>query len=210
VAFGGPWWNPAMADIAEVVAESVEKASASRLNSVVAVGVSITATFMALCNVKDGNVNQAMQQAQARSVDTWSYYQAKSTKQHLAEAMSDQLETQREIAPGASPEARALFDQKIAAYKAKIKTYEAEKAEIKAKAEGFQKEYDTLNFHDDQFDMAEASLSISIAMLGVTALTQKRWMLLVAGAFVLFGFVMGLAGFLGAGLHPDLLARLLS
>jgi hypothetical protein len=199
-----------MADIADVVAESVEKGSASRLNSAVAVAVSITATFMALCNVKDNNVNQAMQQAQAKSVDTWSYYQAKSTKQHLAEAAIDQLETQREIAPSVSPEARALVDQKIAGHRAKIKLYEGEKAEIKAKAEGYQKEYDALNFHDDQFDMAEASLSVSIAMLGVTALTQKRWMLLVAGSFVLFGFVMGLAGFLGASLHPDLLAKLLS
>jgi hypothetical protein len=199
-----------MGDIAGVVAEVVEKSKESRLNSVVAVGVSITATFMALCNVKDGNVNQAMQQAQAKSVDTWSFYQAKSTKQHMAEAMIDQLETQREISPTLSPETRALLDKKIADYRARARQYETEKVEIKGQAEGFQKQYDALNFHDDQFDMAEASLSVAISVLGVTALTQKRWMLLVAGTFVLFGFVMGVAGFVGAGLHPDFLAKLLS
>src|SRR5580692_1957507 len=165
-----------MADIAGVVGDAVEKGKESRLNTVVAVAVSLTATFMALCNVKDGNVNQAMQQAQARSVDTWAFYQAKSTKQHMAEAMVDQLEIQREVSPGLAPETRALLDKKIADYRAKVHVYEKEKADIKAQAEGFQKEYDALNFHDDQFDLAEASLSVTIALLGVTALTQKRWM----------------------------------
>lgn len=199
-----------MGDIAGVVGDAADKGKESRLNTVVAVAVSIIATVMALCSVKDGNVNQAMQQAQAKAVDTWSFYQAKSTKQHLAEATVDQLEMQREIAQSLTPDARALIDRRIADYRAKVKQYDAEKTEIKAQAEGFQKQYDELNFHDDQFDMAEAALSVAIAMLGVTALTQKRWMLAVVGVFVVFGFVMGLAGFLGSGLHPDFLARILS
>jgi hypothetical protein len=199
-----------MGDLAGLVGDAVEKGQESRLNTVVAAAVSVTATFMAICNVKDGNIVQAMQQAQASSVDTWAFYQAKSTKQHLAEGMIDQLETQREVTPGMGPEARALLDKKIADYRAKAKQYEAEKAQIKAQAEGFQRQYDALNVHDDQFDMAEASLSIAISVLGATALTQKRWLFLVAGAFVLFGAVMGLAGFLGKTLHPDFLARLLS
>jgi hypothetical protein len=199
-----------MGDISGVVGDAVEKGAESRLNALVAVAVSITATFMALCNVKDGNINQAMQQAQTRSVDAWAYYQSKSTKQHLAEAMVDQLETERAIASGPSPEARALLDHKIADYQAKARLYEKEKAEIKAQAEGYQQQYDALNFHDDQFDMAEASLSVAIALLGVTALTQKRWMLLVVAGFLVFGVVMGLAGFLGSSLHPDFLAKILS
>jgi hypothetical protein len=196
-------------EIADVVGEAVDKGKESRLNGLVAVMVSITATFMALCNVKDGNVVQAMQQAQSNGVDAWSYYQSKSTKQHLAEAMVDQLTVQRDATSNLSAEGRALIDRKIADYTAKVKQYEAEKAEIKRTAEGYQKQYDALNLHDDQFDMAEASLSISIALFGVTALTQKRWLLAVGGAFVLFGFVLGLAGFLGKSLHPDFLAKIL-
>jgi Domain of unknown function (DUF4337) len=199
-----------MGDIADTVSDAVEKGKESRLNAIVAVAVSITATFMAICNVKDGNINQAMQQAQAKAVDTWSFYQAKSTKQHMAEGMVDQLETQREVTPGLTPEARALLDRKIADYRAKAQAWEKEKVEIKDQAERYQKQYDELNFHDDQFDMAEASLSVSISLLGVTALTQKRWMLWVVGVFLAFGVVMGAAGFLGSRLHPDFLARLLS
>jgi hypothetical protein len=66
------------------------------------------------------------------------------------------------------------------------------------------------NLHDDQFDMAEAALSISVALFGVTALTQKRWLLLISGFFFAFGFFMGFAGFLGKTVHPDFLAKLLS
>jgi Domain of unknown function (DUF4337) len=200
-----------MGDIADTVGEAVEKAKESRLNTAVAALVAISATFMALCNVKDGNVVQAMQAVQASSVDTWAYFQAKSTKQNLAEQMIDDLTIQRRLAgPTIAPDAAQILDAKIADYTAKAKLYETEKGEIKAKAEGFQKDYDALNVHDDQFDMAEASISISIAMFGVTALTQKRWLLGVGIAFAAFGSLLGIAGFAGWSLHPDFLARLLS
>ena len=88
--------------------------------------------------------------------------------------------------------------------------YLKEKEEIKKQAEDAQKEYDRLNVHDDQFDMSEAALSISTALLGVSALTRKKWLVGVAVAFAGFGVVMGFAGFLGWNLHPDALARFLS
>ncbi|MFT3775065.1 MAG: DUF4337 domain-containing protein [Minicystis sp.] len=199
-----------MGEIAEVVNDAVDKAGESRLNTVVAVAVSLAATFTALCNVKDGNIVQAMAQAQANAVDAWTYYQSKSTKQNIAESMVDQLMIERDIAGNnLTPEGRALLDRKMADYKSKAKQYEVEKAEIKAQAEGFQKQYDALNVRDDQFDMAEAGLSIAIALFGVTALTQKRWMLFVAGTFAVFGIVIGFAGFLDKNLHPDWLAKLL-
>jgi hypothetical protein len=199
-----------MSDLAETVSESVENARGSRLNTVVAVAVALTATFTALCNVKDGNIVQAMAQAQANAVDAWSYYQAKSTKQSIAESARDQLLVQRDLTPNLTAEARALIDRKLEEYAGRVTHYEKEKAEIKKTAEGHQQEYDRLNFHDDQFDMAEATMSIAIALFGVTALTQKRSLLIVALVFAGLGAVLGLAGFLGLRIHPDFLARLLS
>src|SRR5258707_6195858 len=101
------------------------------LNNVIAVLVALTATFMALCNIKDGNITQAMQQAQAGAVDQWSYYQSKSTKQNLAEAMLDQFSIERDMTTG--PE-RDVLEKKVAVYAANVKRYDSEKAEIKAKA----------------------------------------------------------------------------
>ncbi|HEY2407273.1 MAG TPA: DUF4337 domain-containing protein [Polyangiaceae bacterium] len=199
-----------MAEIGETVGEAVEKAGESKLNSVVAVMVAVSATFVALCNVKDGNICQAMAQAQAGAVDQWAYYQSKSTKQHLAETTADQLSIQREIAVNPTPEARKLLDDKVAQYLSEAKKYDRDKTEIKKQADGFTQKYDSLNNRDDQFDMSEACLSVGIALMGVTALTQKRWLLAVAAAFAGFGVVFGFAGFAGWNLHPDWLAALLS
>jgi hypothetical protein len=207
-----------MSDLADKVAEAIEKSEeeappahgASNLNGMIAVSVAIIATFIALCNVKAGNVTQAMQQAQANSVDAWAYFQAKGTKLNIAESARDALVTQREISGASlSAEARALIDKKVAEYEVKIRLYEREKGEIKQSAEGFQKEYERLNVRDDQFDMAEALTSVAIALLGITALTRKRRLLYVGWTFAGFGIVLGIAGFAGLNLHPEFLARLL-
>jgi hypothetical protein len=207
-----------MSELADTVSEAIEKSNesgeesgGSNLNGLVAISVAIVATFMALCNVKDGNIGQAMEEAQASSVDAWSYFQAKGTKLNIAESARDGLVLQREIAGASlSAEARALIDKKVADYDAKIHLYEQEKADIKASAEGFKKEYERLNLHDDQFDMADALMSVAIALLGITALTRKRRLMYLAWAFAGFGVIMGVAGFAGLGLHPDFLARLFS
>jgi hypothetical protein len=196
-----------MNEVSDPIAEAVERAD-SRLNSAIALLVAITATFMALCNVKDGNIVQGMQQAQASSIDAWSYYQAKGTKLNLAESVLDQLQLQRALLT--DPRLTALVDQKIASYGAQIKKYAREKEEIRKQAEGFQKQYDALNFHDDQFDMSEACLSVAIALFGVTALTKKRSLLALAVLFMLFGVVLGLAGFFAWSIHPNSFARFLS
>jgi hypothetical protein len=200
-----------MSDISETVSEAVESASESPLNSIIALLVAIIATFMALCGVKAGNLGQAMAAAQANTVDTWSYYQGKSTKQNLAEATLVQLEVQRTIGGATmAPDVRADLDAKIAKFKSNVQRYEKEKNDIKAQAEGYQREYQALNIHDDQFDLSDATLSVSIALLGITALTKKKWLLVFAIAFMIFGVVFGLAGFFQWDLHPEALTGWLS
>jgi hypothetical protein len=200
-----------MGDVSETVQEAVEKASEGGwLNTAAAITVAIAATFMALCNVKDDNVVQAMAAAQASGIDEWAYFQAKSTKQNMAESTADQLTIQRDLAIGMNADQQALIARKIDEYTAKAKRYDQEKAEIKAKAEGFAKEYDRLNRRDDQFDMAEASLSVAIALIGVSVLTKKKWLFGFAVGVAALGLVFGVAGFAQLDIHPDWLAKFLS
>jgi hypothetical protein len=199
-----------MGEIDEKIGEALEKARESRLNTVIAALVAATATLMALNNVRDGNIVQDMQKAQAKSVDEWAYYQAKGTKENFAAAAGEQLEIMREATPNLTPELRAMFDKNIAKYAAQEKKYGAEKEDIKRQAEAYEKQYDELNRHDDQFDMSEALMSVAIALLGVTALTRKRWLLIVGIVFAGIGEILGIAGFLNWSLHPDWLANLLS
>jgi len=186
-----------------------EHAAESRLNGFVALFVAVVATFMALCNVKDGNVVQAMQQSQAKAVDQWAYYQAKGTKQHIAENSAEMLKVQLEMNAGLKPELRARVEARIATLEAAAQKYGKEKEQIRAEAEGAAKDYEAMNIHDDQFDLAEACLSVGIALAGVTALTRKRWLFGVAMIFAGIGFLFGLAGFLHWKLHSDLLAKVL-
>jgi hypothetical protein len=188
-----------MADINETIQEPIEQAGKSKINSRVALFVAITATFMALCNVKDGNIVQAMDQAQAHSIDAWSYFQAKSTKQAIAENALELLKLQN---TSGSVEI-------IKKYEEQINRYEKEKDEIKAQAEGFEKEYNDTNLFDDQFDMTEALLTISIAMFGITSLTQKKWLLWFAGTVSLIGIILGVTAFIKISLHSDFISKLL-
>jgi hypothetical protein len=188
-----------MTEIAETVQESLENISKNRINSRVALFVALTATFMAIFNVKDGNIVQAMSQAQANGIDAWNFYQAKSTKQALAENTLELFKLQ------SSPERDSL----IRKYDKEVKHYEEEKATIKLQAEGFQKEYDDINRFDDQFDMTDALLTIAIAMFGITSLTQKRWLLYFASVVSMIGIVLGLAAFLKISLHSDLVSKIL-
>ena len=94
-------------------------------------------------------------------------------------------------------------------FEGEISRYEKEKAEIKKQAEGFQKEYDDINLFDDQFDMTDALLTISIAMFGITSLTQKRWLLYFAAAVSLVGIILGLTAFMGISLHSGFVSKIL-
>ena len=188
-----------MSDITEAVGGSTGDAGNNKINALVAVFVAVTATFVAICNVKDGNIVQAMDQAQAHSLDSWSYYQSKSTKQATIESVLELARLQR--TPGA--------DSIIRKYEAQVARYEREKAEIKKQAEDYQKQYDDLNLFDDQFDMTEALLTISIAMFGIASLTQRKWLLWFASGMSLLGIVLGLAAFFKVSLHSDLVSKIL-
>ena len=127
-----------MSDLADTVSEAIDKADeggGSNLNGLIALSVAVVATFAALCNVKGGNIGQAMQQAQANVVDGWAYYQAKGTKLNIAESARDMLRVQADITPGLSAEGRALLVNRIADYDGKIAAYEREKGDIRRDTE---------------------------------------------------------------------------
>ncbi|HNW93798.1 MAG TPA: DUF4337 domain-containing protein [bacterium] len=196
-----------MGEVDEAVQEITEEAGASKLTTI-ALLVTLTATFLALCGVKAGNVGQAMDKAQASAIDGWAYYQSKSTKQNIAEAMVAELTVLAGL-PGQSAAAQQRIAAQLAGYREKVARYETEKKEIEAQTRGFEQEYAALNYRDDQFDLTEALLSMALALFGVTALTKKRWLLVVACIPMVAGLVFGLAGYCGWAIHSDWFAVVL-
>lgn len=186
--------------VAETIHEHEHEHGSSGLGSIVALLVALAATFVALASVKDRNITLRMDQAQAKSVDTWNYYQAKSTKQNLAEATLDELIALKGATPAAAgPE----LEKRITEYEKQVKRYEHEKGEVKEEAEGYEHKYESLNEQHDLFDLSDAAMSVAIALLGVTALTKKKWLLGVAAVFLLAGVFFGFAGFMNWSIHPE-------
>ena len=197
-----------MADeLAEKIHDAVEHGHESPLNSVIALMVALAATFMALAGVKDRNITLRMDKAQAKAVDTWNYYQSKSMKQNLAESTLDQISTLKATSAAATSE---LIEKRIANYEKQVARYEHEKGEVKDEAEGYEKHYEALNEQHDLFDLCDAGISVAIALLGVTALTKKRWLLAVASVFLVAGVFFGVAGFMNLPIHPEQLVSWLA
>ncbi len=192
-------------DTTEPTAKSDKRKS--RLNNAVAIAVALIATFIGVCKIKDDNIVQAMQQAQANKIDDWSWYQSRNIREQVARSTVTQLQLQALSQP---PVQQAAYLKQIAVYQALADREAQKKQALKESAEKDQKTYDELNYHDDQFDLADASLSIAVSMFAITSLSQKRWLLYAALVPTTFGLVMGLAGLFSWGLHPDALTKLLS
>lgn len=118
----------------------------------------------------------------------WAFYQAKSSKQNLAELALDLSNNE---------------DQK-AKYRDKIARYEKEKTEIKAHAEKLEEEskhFDEMSAEEihlhHRWAQATTALQISIALAAITLLTRKRW--LEWATFVVGG--VGVALGIAAGVH---------
>jgi hypothetical protein len=180
----------------EVSAEARDK----RLNRLVALSVVIFSVATGLGNIKDGNIVQAMAQAQANSLDRWNEYQATRTKLHIVETARVQLAA---AVPSASVQKAVVgFDDDTAKYK-------AESPQLAKEAQGFADQYDALNVHDDQFDAAEASLTTAISIAAVAALTESWIPLIASWVFGAFGLFLTICGFAGWGFHPEVLSTLL-
>ena len=186
---------------AEIKAESSNK----RLNDLVAVTVVVLSVFMAVSNIKGGNIGQAMQKAKADSVDAWAEYQASRLKLHVDENGLGQLR----LLETAVNFDRALAAKQAAEFEADIKKYEGRSKETRAKAERLEKEYEELNFRDDQFDLSDAFMSIAIAVAAVAALVDKFALLYFAWGSGGFGIALWFAGFAGLYFRPEWLSQLL-
>ncbi len=128
--------------------------------------------------------NAAIKKTEASN--QWNYFQAKSTKQSLAELS-------RDISP----------EDKKNSYQAKVDRYEKEKLEIKAvadklEAEALQwdKRSDEQMHQHHRWAQATTILQIAIAMAAIALLTKKKWLEYVMFGVAGIGLVVGVLAML--------------
>ncbi len=195
----------------EIEVGSSDQGSDRPLNTAISFAVAIAGSFMALCEVKSGNVAQAIENAQSQRLNEWSYFQAKSTKQSVAEGTLDQLVALRTVSgSGGDSEAMKVLDARIVELRGKVERYEREKGEIQEKAKRWEVDYERFNEIDDQFDASAAAMSVGIALCGVAALVGSRRLFVGATVFLAFGITMGVAGFLGVKVMIPLVGQWLA
>jgi Na+/glutamate symporter len=136
--------------------------------------------------------NAAIDKTEA--ANAWNYYQAKSSKQNLAEMAM--------ILPGVDP----------AEYEAEVARYEREKTDIKKKAEKFEASSAEWNHQSDMamhqhhpWALATTAEQIAISLAAITLLTRKRWLMMGAYAVAALGLALGVL----AWRHIDPIAALL-
>ncbi len=150
-----------------------------------AIIATVGAIFGYMCGATQANAgifknNAAIKKTEASN--QWNYFQAKSTKQSLAE-MSRDLATK---------------DEDRAKYQAKVDRYEKEKNEIKAVAEKLEAEATAWDKQSDEqmhqhhrWAQSTTVLQVSIALAAIALLTKKRWlefaMIIAGGAGVIVG-----------------------
>jgi flagellar basal body-associated protein FliL len=166
----------------------------SRMIGQIAVITAIIATVGAIFSYMGGATqanaglyknNAAIKKTEASN--QWNFFQAKSTKQALAELA-------RDLAP----------DAKKTTYQAKIDRYETEKNDIKKAAEKLEADatqwdaQSEVQMHQHhRWAQATTVLQISIALAAIALLTRKKW--LEYGMFALAG--VGLVVGVLAALH---------
>jgi hypothetical protein len=124
--------------------------------------------------------NAAIKKTEAS--DQWNFYQAKSTKQALAELA-------RDLAP----------EDKKLSYQAKVDRYDKEKAEIKAGAEKLEatatqwdQQSDEQMHQHHRWAQSTTALQVAIALAAIALLTRKKWLEYGMFGVAAVGIVIGI------------------
>lgn len=139
----------------------------------VAIFTAVLATLGAIVSYQGGATqNEAMLMKneavlkKTEASDQWNFYESKSNKEHL-------MALAAELAPAG----------KQGYYQEQLKKYEADKKDIKLKAEALEAESEKANRESEELlhphhklALAMTLIQIAIALASITALTRKKWL----------------------------------
>ncbi len=145
--------------------------------SYLAMSTAVMAVLAALTTLYVGKYSSRAVLMQGQESNQWAYYQAKSIKGHTYEIQKERLEL--ELAAGGvklGKEVGDRFGRTITDYGAQVQRYEAEKSEIKAKAEKLAKEKEIAQAMAGNFGYSLIFLQIGIMLSSVASLTKKPYL----------------------------------
>ena len=150
-----------------------QKEKAEAWTKYVSLTVVIIAVIAAVAAQWSGKYGSQVQFRQMQASDQWSFYQAKSIKQHLDETALVQLRQ------GGNPN-DPLVAAEIKKLAANAARYDQEKAEVQAQAKDLEKQRDTASARGGKMGFAVSLLSVSIATASICTVTKKKPLWFVA------------------------------
>ncbi|MDI9333224.1 MAG: DUF4337 domain-containing protein [Cytophagales bacterium] len=104
--------------------------------------------------------------AKAQASNQWNYFQAKSTKQSLAELA-------RDLAPA---DRQSKYDEKIARYEAEKKDIQKDAEKHEAISKDWDKQSDEQMHQHHRWAQATTVLQVAIALAAIALLTRRKWL----------------------------------
>lgn len=172
-----------------------------QLEKLNALTTSIIAVFLAVTSILNNAAGDDVFINLVKTNDAWSFYQAKSIKQSLAESQKDALELDvMQRKESKNPSDAAVIEKenkKIEYYKGKIAEYKKEKQDIEKDARNYEKEYKNADAKSDKYDIAEGlyQLALVLSPISLVARNYRLWIMscligLIAMGFSVFAFFM--------------------
>ena len=163
-------------------AATKEKERREAWTKYVSLTVVIIAVFAAVATQWGGKYSSRTQMSQAQASDQWSFYQAKSIKQHLVETTLTQVRRGGDTNDVELARTTKKLGDDLA-------RYDKEKAEIKAKAEGLEKVRDDASKRSGTLGQAISFFTVAIASASICLVTKKKPLWFVAIILSVFAIV---------------------
>ena len=159
-----------------------EKEKREAWTKYVSLTVVIIAVFAAVATQWGGKYSSRTQMSQAQASDQWSFYQAKSIKQHLTETTLAQVKRSGDTND-------VELARTIKKLSDDLARYEKEKVEIKAKADGLEVVRDDSSKRSGKLGLAISYFTVAIASASICLVTKKKPLWFVAIILSVFAIV---------------------
>ncbi|MBI1385443.1 MAG: DUF4337 family protein [Rhizobiales bacterium] len=185
----------------------LRKPRSDRFTNAVAICVAIISAFLAVSSVKNGNVVQANGADRREIANLWNQYQAKRLRQFVLDAKLDEYDAL--YAGARRAEMPPALANRIVAWTTERDRYVVELRQLSRDARAIEARVANRVVTDDQLDIAEAFLALSLALFALAALTKLGWMLALALCVGGAGGFFCIAAFTRIDwAHPMLMIRL--
>jgi uncharacterized membrane protein YoaK (UPF0700 family) len=148
-------------------AATKEKEKREAWTKYVSLTVVVVAVIAAISTQWAGKFSGRVQMSQAQASDQWSFYQAKSIKQHLDETTLAQLSHNADLN-------NAAVAATVTKLKADLARYDQEKADIKVRAEALEKTRDDASKRSGKMAAAISYFTVAIATASICTVTKKK------------------------------------